>query len=1405
MALLCPNVNDAKWKQLVSVVGESAAYRTFYRFAHLADPLQATLDKFNISNYTIEQKIGDLSATSDKITKVESVDPDTGEPIHEYRTIAGKVLDSVSRILDRNDDTKYRGGESVGSQYSDKGTAVHRVFEMYIKDFSQENVMAYMREQKIPESFYNQVSTIINHLKTRGKVLSETMLADLDVGAAGTGDIPVLLYDGTIELYDIKTAHLTAGGAARGITKIWDPVGHFNGYKARRYPTQLEFYSRMIERTTGQPVSKKYILPIEIRYLNNNPLDGFDTIKPLPYEDVDTYGNSQLADKIVSDYFGDNKPTANLPALSTIDDSDELLSTITGRIEGREADLDADAERVLSRPENYRIIRGEKYFVNRAKNNELVRLRDQSNRAMQRRQVIDEYLSKINTGRENIVESFRNYLTTGNDVFLNTEISSAKNIRAMLDIYKGRRDISVSKLSDIKGFEKKKNWILITDGNTDAGGTYDLIYVGNDVLDETLNVGRKSRKGDTLFAKFNMTASDASHLLGSNLKNRVGDARHFEAGLIALKLRESAPNTSFKRILVSSTNSLSQPVEAVDLYRILPIIQKFGKIKPNLIPTNLKSVFNNEALFDGQQYAQNAIQAYKTFTMTYLNARPHRGVTDEMIAAYEKDKTNYESLMYKALADAKSIQAAGLTTDPILKEEVRLLNNIYYNLEKIGQEIYPIGFKGQLISMPQNIGSSIIQDLVVKTSDTLRRITGRFWNDYKKVTESAFNKLFAPFYTPGGIRDAILSDTDRYYEPLFEKETKNIITGQDEAGNSIIEQRAVNTYSLVDEKSDAFRALSEPQQDFIKMFNDRVQEAMLELGIEWKRGRIPLVHSSYRNQLYKSTQLGADATLDHYKNSLRKMFDEMENAFVDTVRGNDEFSLRNRNIFYAQLNNNDVDGRLTMMGFSKDGFVDMDKHFRWETNLEIVLDLTMMTAYRTDEMDRLNNIFGAAKTHFDWQKSNLFDERLGANVDFVNTYRTAIIDNKDVDSGTIQSKLVRTALKTTSALQLGFKPGVALLATIGAQFTALSQAVSNTFAGTSNFGIGDWTKAGFMVSNPGNYKKVSALLEQYQLYQLDMTSQVNGYHRYGNKSVFKMKWMYGMMNAGDWLSRSQILVAQLLKDNVWDAYSIDENGKLQYDTNKDGRDPLLKTTIKANLEKDGITEPRAYDFNLTKSLKGQIDMVIGGFDRETRGMYSFKAYTKLLGQFKTYMPSRIDKLTAAPFQSKIIGKYELTEDEDGKKQYLWKGDQLEGMFHSLNMGMYYLKNLNSENNVELTPNQKENLYRFAGDMAMIGLFTLLGYAIKDPDDDNKLDDFTAYSLQGAVRDLLAFYNVVNYLDFISTPIALAFIQKSSKRVYNIAMNAADPESDTLSDSIDLLPAAKEYKQIADYLYDQPSE
>src|SRR5690606_22093654 len=233
-----------------------------------------------------------------------------------------------------------------------------------------------------------------------------------------------------------------------------------------------------------------------------------------------------------------------------------------------------------------------------------------------------------------------------------------------------------------------------------------------------------------------------------------------------------------------------------------------------------------------------------------------------------------------------------------------------------------------------------------------------------------------------------------------------------------------------------------------------------------------------------------------------------EASFSDTVKPENEFSAGSSNIFHSQANGATFDNREDLTGMS-DEFVELEKHGKWETNLEMVLDLAMMTAYRSDEMKTINDILLAAKNHFDWQRTNLFEDRLGANIKWVSDYRIANVENRDVDSGKWYNKTVRTANQIASFALLGFSPGIALASTIGQQVIAASQAVSNSLSQNGRYTAKSWNSAFFKVMNPSNWKKVNLLLEQYKMYDQDMSSFMNGLHRYGDKSIFRMKWAYG--------------------------------------------------------------------------------------------------------------------------------------------------------------------------------------------------------------------------------------------------------------------------------------------------------
>jgi hypothetical protein len=1396
---VCPNKNTPEWKLLESKLGEAGAMRLFMLNESDPDALRVAADLLDINKYTIEDKVDRLMSVASKVDFNDSPDPVTGEPRHDY-TIEDatapngrKKLQSVSQVLDQEESTKYRG-DDAGNEYSKRGTDIHSVFNKIGKGESEQNILRFIQDKGIPNSFYYEAKSFMDSLAKRGKVLTEVTLSDMS-SLSGSGDIVLLAYDGTVEVYDFKTAHETRRYQGKSKEKLWNPTADYGGYKGRRYPTQVEFYGKLIENTLGVPVSAKYLVPIEIRYNNFNPSEGFASITMLPAENANQYGYERKAQKIVDQYFGETTPEVR-PSLINPDDSGTFLSLITGRIEDRVIDVDREAENIMAN--RTRTIRGLLHFKS---DKGWVLFNNQTNRAIQKRQIIDEYLGKKESAKRDIVTSILNYLKDGKDPYLDTNERVPTMLRTVLAKYQGKgRSINVYELSDIEGFKNKTNWVVFQEGDN-----FDLLYVGNDQLNSKLALDKKQGIIDTLFRNY-YTGQEARRVLHSDLKGTVVDAKKFEAGLITMKLKEGNPNAVFDRIMIYSLNEQSgdQPT-AVNLTTVLPTIKnivKDGRIPG--IPASYASIFGKEESFNPKTYQQDFAQTYIEYMQAMNMEKDSKAV--QAINNYEQHHLDKERLARAIMGEINSLRMTGKIDEN--QHQLYLLSQLYYQLREVPTDIRPVTFFERWGSMPTNVATTVIQDIYRQVKGAINRTREQFWDGYKKQFIETQKALFNQAGVLDYVQDYTISNTSRYYDNLVEQKTFKV-----RGENGEVIEKKLSAFSFKEEGSTAFNALTKPEQDFIRAANDAIMKAAANADVKWVRGRIPLTPATFMNKFFKATS-GTSALnyQEAYTQALRSLFDSVEDNYGmgDAKKANDH-DLFLRNLFQSQANTEEFEGkRPEMLGITQDGFIDPELHSQYETNLEVVVDLFMMNSIRVKEFNKVASVFNAAKTLFEMQKFYFQDEGLGRSISWIETWQQAMMNNTDVDSGTIQNKAVKVINKAASATIIGFKPITALVSYMSQEMAATSRAIANTLSRSDNFKLNHWVKAGTMIFNPKNNDKVNLLLEQYGMFDLDLNALINGRRRYGNRSVFKSKFLYGMLNSADWASRSQILVAQMLNDGTWDAYSV-QNGELVYDESKDERfksdtGKLIKNAIKQRLAVEGHLTgrdtddmenrlmTRAYDDRLSGKLKFEADSIIGGFDRETRALYSYNALGKLMGLFKTWLPSKLNRGFDKPFESMVNGQYVIETDNTGVKTAVWRGKQMEGIVHSLLAGLWYVRNIkNKQNQVPLTEVQKQNLYQFATDFIIIGI-AMLGWAgIPDDDRESQLDDESADLLRKSVQDLLSVYNMFQVAELLYTPVAIEFLDKSMRQVWSIAAGVGDPEKQTVDQILDTAPVTRHFE------------
>lgn len=1421
MGNVCPNKSSSEWRNLVTLTGsEETADRIFQLNANKLDSLQEAVNLFDTEKISIQEKINRVNAYTEHVTFDDSIkDENTGEREHAYLDEDNQLIPSMSETLDNFPELKFDNAPE-GTEYSNIGTGFHNVMESYVQNMllpdadvvtGEKNVRKMMTEKGIPSEFFNQVASFMSRFKT-GIVLTEKILADLNINVAGTVDLIHFREDGKIDIYDFKSAHQTPyienfmkenGGG------IWNPVSHYKGYKAKRYPAQLEGYGRMVEKVVGQPVNNKFVVPIEVEYNNIGvPADGVKSSKILPIENITSYGNNFTeAVRTVNEIFKQQPKKVGY----TIDGVNEIfdyLGSITGQtIHSKSISANQYAENFLKtgtlsadgRRYNFQS-KGWKSFPLNATHAQKVA-------------EIAKLYSGLDVKRKNIANSLINYMETGDNNFISSKVKgasvAAKVIKPYFDLYGGSPEkfetsgLQIYALNSVEGFNGTDGWIVF-----ERDGIMDLFYFGTDNLNARLTAPN-GRGRNTLFSKY-YTRFQAKQELGSDLNNDWGDLKKVEATLIAMKMRKNLAkivtdeegnvtnenaNIKFGTILIASSEFDNRP-RAVDLNKMLPIVNKMGKdAKLNsTIPANLQHIFNDEGSFNVDNYSQNFLKSYMdllnhTNAMQDLNPTFKTALYDFERATEERSNTILRKNQFAhILLDRLNFLVPNINTDgdeaqAIIKER-ELISQMIFQLKGVNLSMDGIDKLYKELQMPQNIGNAILQDVVLSSQNAINDMQNLFIINYKNNSNKVLRKFFNTKRDVFGhaISDKLLGQSTRHYDSVYHRQDYNVLTEQSTTKENLID------FTLVVKGTAEWDNLSQGDKDYIDYFNETIEKYAKLAGMvdnegnsAWAEGQVPLIPASFSNNMHRKLRGDNISGKQSYNKILMSRFLTLEDNFgFGEGDLNLESSKKVKDSFYNQYQ---VGGRAEMLGLDENSdTIDPSKTSTFETNLEVVLDVFVMNAIRVSQLNRLAGVFNAAETVFNMFNSKLFNNDVLPNLDWLETYRLSILHNRDVDSGTVAAKVVRTGNALASIAIIGFKPMSPLVAFLGQQFTASSQTLANLIVDNGKVNAKELATANLWMANPKNWKKAAAIIDNHGIVGASTTEMLNGFRRYGEGYSSFVKGGYLLFHAGDWWSRGQYLIAQLQKDGALEQYDYDGTiDVLTYDEAKGnrfkGKDGKLlleyfqrEGEINGSLTDEGKLT-RAYDNNHISRLKAEMNAIIGGMDRESRATINNSAKGKLFGVFKSWVPSRLNKFYLESKERVMYGKpVKRVDPVTGKDIMIWEDGMMEGMFQSL-LALGHDINKNKDIDFSrLEPIQQENLARIASDALHFGVIIMLasiaGLAIGD-EKEGKEENLFQTILRRGLQDLVATYNPTVIGGYLATPVLITQIAQVYKSMTDV--------------------------------------
>jgi hypothetical protein len=238
----------------------------------------------------------------------------------------------------------------------------------------------------------------------------------------------------------------------------------------------------------------------------------------------------------------------------------------------------------------------------------------------------------------------------------------------------------------------------------------------------------------------------------------------------------------------------------------------------------------------------------------------------------------------------------------------------------------------------------------------------------------------------------------------------------------------------------------------------------------------------------------------------------------------------------------------------------------------------------------------------------------------------------------------------------------------------------------------------------------------------------------------------------DYYNKLTVMVAQMIKDGVWDSIILEEKDNrlyIRYDSSKDKRPKeLIKyiydKQVEQGLIKYGEIMKYPYDVDAIKRIDLIINRVSGTLTESSETLAQTTVIGKSLMKFKIFSIPYINKVLK---QKGVNFNYKIVEYKDGQIEEIYPHE--ESMYMTLLKSIGYIMNLGVGKGIEaikdnMTEEEKNNLLNIAINMVSLGLNLILAKLAYDDEENRKRkrkyggDDFIYRVLNDALNDLSMF-------------------------------------------------------------------
>lgn len=726
-------------------------------------------------------------------------------------------------------------------------------------------------------------------------------------------------------------------------------------------------------------------------------------------------------------------------------------------------------------------------------------------------------------------------------------------------------------------------------------------------------------------------------------------------------------------------------------------------------------------------------------------------ITDKKSASYTKE---YDQLGFKELGEADN-----------LTSKLHALENILLKIQNSGWASYadPRNLEAALNQSNEGLSKNMarLYQLVSKAYLALRNET--------PVNVNTFNEIQANFFTAPTVNDenirivvdnlqlthdAVAEEFNKEYEkivpsifkPFYEK------AGYSQAQNMIIGNQAQQFSNLID-KTNSYFSFKNPYDNYndLKPYErELLKKVLFQIDRINRNGnsqfnspedsRIPEYIKKHPEYLYIPMERASEATkrqskegvLAGMKNFMRTIkkastaFDEFIEGITPEER---DYMGRDSDSFYRMHLKNpfsltmpssnrslhDVQrARLNMLSKYGQGF--------FETNVENILIDFLAKHISTTQYNKLLVASKALmlELHLTGNYNGnreVVEKEIKWIQDYlkVNVFQTSIMSPTEKKIVGVLSPIKRVV---THMLIGGYIIGAVRDTIEGAEQNFIRSVIKlNTDITPSEVRSAYTYVVSHSSSNAMAQNLLSKLCLKYRISNTDVGRIAERAKSARNGILNWENIMYSTLRGPDFLNRMTLFVAKCMHDGVWEAFSLDKDGNLQYDWTKDKRFKDLKEAPQGSdaykkakslyfsrlkeyneehpdnpieMPDEGFPVlPEPYSRRQINAIRALGDNIYGSYDKGKKSMAEHKSYGFLLGSFSTWMNGIVNNYFM-PTQRNGVSqlKQEQEVDEQGRKLFFTDDFQTT----TEDTGMPVIKNV---------PIQVQGIFPTIGELAAI--------------------------------------------------------------------------------------------------------